>query len=292
MTKKIVLITGATSGIGKQTAISLAKLGYCVVITGRNREIGQNAIEEIKKLSGNFNVDLILSDISTQEGIYSLANQFKLKYNYLDILINNAGVASSSKSLTIDGIELNFATNVIAPFLLTSLLMQHLEKSILPRVITLTGGDLPSKIDLNNIQSEKSFNGLSSYSQSKIAMMCLMYELSIRNSKNNITINICYPGQASTNMTQSVTPEMLPFLLRPFYPIFKFLTKADNGISAKKASQSSVYLAISLDVDGKSGIYVDKYSKIRKMPEVVLNENNRSFIWDFVNNLLNINNFN
>jgi NAD(P)-dependent dehydrogenase (short-subunit alcohol dehydrogenase family) len=203
----------------------------------------------------------------------------------LDILINNAGLASNEYKKTVDGFEADFAVNVIAPYLLTTLLLDTLKESEGVRVITLTGGDLPSKIQLDNIQSEKSFNGLSTYSQTKMIMMCLMYEFSQRQLNSNITMNICYPGQASTSMTQNVTTDMLPFLMRPLFPIFKLLVRPDNGKSAKKASRSSVYLASSKDVENKTGIYCDKNVQLKEMPKVVTDEYNRKYIWDIVTEL-------
>jgi NAD(P)-dependent dehydrogenase (short-subunit alcohol dehydrogenase family) len=282
MKDKIILITGATSGIGKQTAISLASMGATVVVTGRNQESGNQAIEEIKKRSENEEVYLLLADISTINGIYKLSSEFKNKFEKLDVLINNAGSAIDKFQKTIDGFEINFAVNVIAPYLLTKLLIEKLEKSRNPRVITLTGGDLPSKLYLGNLQSEKSFDGLSTYSQTKIAMMCLMLEFSKKLQEKNITCNICYPGQASTKMTQNVTAKMLPWFARPFFPIFKYLTRPDNGESAKKASRSSVYLASSNEMSTKTGIYIDKNVKKQAMPKVVTDESNKIFIMKYV----------
>ncbi len=285
MKNKIILITGATSGIGKQTAISLATMGATVIVTGRNQQNGEEAIKEIKAISKNENIDLILADISTIAGIKSLVTKFKSKYNHLDILINNAGLAGNEYKITVDGFEANFAVNVVAPYVLTTLLLDTLKAGENARVITLTGGDLPSKIQLDNIQSEKSFDGLSTYSQTKMIMMCLMYEFSQRQLNSNITINICYPGQASTSMTQNVTAGMLPFLMRPIFPIFKLLVRPDNGKSAKKASRSSAYLASSKDVENKTGIYCDKYVQLKEMPKVVTDVYNRKYIWDKVTEL-------
>lgn len=286
MKNKIVLITGATGGIGKQTAISLASMGATVIVTGRNQQNGEEAIKEIKAISKSDLIDLILADISTIAGIKSLVSEFKTKYDHLDILINNAGLAGKEYKVTVDGFEANFAVNVVAPFLITTLLMESLKASETARVITLTGGDLPSKIQLDNLQSEKSFNGLSTYSQAKMIMMCLMYEYSDRLFNSGVTMNICYPGQASTSMTQNVTADMLPFLLRPLFPVFKFLVRPDQGRSAQKASRSSVYLATSKEVENRTGIYCNKQLQIKEMPKAVAEAFNRQYIWNYVNGLI------
>lgn len=286
MSKKIVLITGATGGIGKQTAIALAEMNYSVVITGRNETSAQNCVREIISLTQNNEVGYLLGDVSTHKGIMSLVNQFKSKYTNLDVLINNAGSAAATYTKTEDGFEINFAVNVIAPYLLAKLLSNELINSENPRLITLTGGDLPSKIDLTNLQCEKKFDGLNSYSQSKMAMMSLMYEYAQQMKNTKLTVNVCYPGQASTNMTQSVTADMLPFGIRLLFPLFKLFVKPDGGISAKKASRSSVFLATSDEIKNTSGIYINKHVKQVNFPEVATDIKNRKFIWDYVNNLI------
>ena len=129
MEDMIVLISGATGGIGKQTALALANLGAQVIITGRSSSSGQEAIAEIRQVSGNPKIELLLADVSKQADIKSLVQNFNAKYDRLDVLINNAGLAASARQLTIDGIESNFAVNVVAPFLLTNLLMDSLKAS-------------------------------------------------------------------------------------------------------------------------------------------------------------------
>ncbi|MBI5954992.1 MAG: SDR family oxidoreductase [Chloroflexi bacterium] len=286
MQNKIILITGATGGIGKQTALALAKMGAQVIITGRSKPSGEAAAAEIKQASGNPKLDLLLGDLSAQANAYSLAEQFKARYERLDVLINNAGLAASERKLTEDGIESNFAMNVVAPFLLTHLLMDSLKASPSARVINLMGGDVPAKLDMDNLQSEHSFDGLNSYSQSKLAMMVTMYEFAQR--AQGITINICYPGQASTNMTRSVTADMLPGFMRFMFPLFKLAVRDDGGKSAAKASRSSVYLASSPKVEGVSGEYFDTNSTLVSWPPAVLDATTREKLWSIVERLTRV----
>jgi NAD(P)-dependent dehydrogenase (short-subunit alcohol dehydrogenase family) len=274
---KIILITGATSGIGRQTALALAKMGAQVIITGRSKQSGEEAVAEIKSASGNPKVDLLIGDLLAQKNIRALADQFTARHDRLDVLINNAGLAASQKEMTTDGIESDFAVNVVAPFLLTHLLMDSLKVTASGRVVTLMGGDVPAKLDMDNLQSKKSFDGLNTYSQTKLAMMVLMHEFAQRT--NGVTINVCYPGQASTNMTRSVTPEMLPRVMRWMFPIFKWMTRDDGGKSAAKASRSSVYLASSAEVEGVTGKYFDPNSKMADLPAPVLNQATRQQLW-------------
>jgi NAD(P)-dependent dehydrogenase (short-subunit alcohol dehydrogenase family) len=283
MKDKTVLITGATSGIGFQTALALAKMGAQVIITGRSNSSGESAVADIKAASGNSKIDLLIGDLSVQKNIHSLAEQFKARYDRLDVLINNAGLAASERKLTVDGIESNFAVNVVAPFLLTHLFMDSLKASKSPRVVILMGGDVPAKLDLDNLQSELSFDGLNSYSQSKLAMMVMMYEFAQRTQ--DVTINVCYPGQASTNMTRSVTADMLPGFMRFAFPLFKLMTRPDKGKSAAKASRSSVYLASSPEVEGVSGKYFDMNCKMANWSASVMDTENREKLWKIVDQI-------
>lgn len=287
MKNKIILITGATSGIGYQTALALAKMGAQVIITGRSQSSGETAVAEIKAASGNSKVDLLIGDLSAQANVRSLAGQFKARYDRLDILINNAGLAASERKLTVDGIESNFAVNVVAPFLLIHLLMDSLKASALPRVITLMGGDVPAKLDMDNLQSDRSFDGLNSYSQSKLAMMVMMYEFAQR--MQGMSINVCYPGQASTNMTRNVTADMLPGFMRFLFPIFKLAVREDGGKSAAKASRSSVYLASSKEVEGVTGKYFDTNCKIKGWPPAVFDSEARDKLSRIVNQITQTN---
>lgn len=282
MQNKIVLITGGTGGIGKQTALALAQRGAHVVITGRNQSSGESAMNELKELSGNPHVDLLLADLANQSAVRSLAAQFQQKYPRLDVLINNAGLAEPQRRLTEDNIEAHFAVNVVTPYLLAQLLMNHLKASPSARVITLTGGDLPARLDLNNLQSEHTFAGLATYSQTKVAMMAVMYEFAQRTAGTPVTVNVCYPGQASTSMTQGVTPEMLPGFMRLFFPLFNRMVRPDNGKSAAKAARSSVYLASSSDVEGITGRYFNKDSKPAAWPNAVLDQSTRLVVFEKV----------
>lgn len=280
MKDKNVLITGATSGIGFQTALALAKMGAQVIVTGRSKTSAEEAVTKLKSASGNPRVDFLLADLSAQKNVRALAEQVKARVERLDVLINNAGLAASKKELTEDGIESDFAMNVVTPFLLTHLLMDSLKKSSSPRVVTLMGGDVPTTLDMDNLQSEKSFDGLNTYSQTKLAMMALMYEFAQR--EKGVTINVCYPGQASTNMTRSVTPEMLPGFMRFLFPIFKLAVRDDGGKSAAKASRSSIYLASSKDVEGVSGKYFDTNCKEAAWPPAVMDSNTREKLWEII----------
>ena len=279
MKDKIILVTGATSGIGFQTALSLAKMGAQVIVTGRSQKSAQKAVTKLKAESKNERVDFLLADLSAQKNVRALAEQFKARYERLDVLINNAGLVESERRLTEDGVEAIFSVNAVAPFLLTHLLMDSLKASSSPRVITVTGGDVVP-IDLENLQGEKSFLSLNTYSHAKACMMALMYEFSLR--EKDVAINVCFPGGASTNMTASIKPEMAPMIMKLIWPIFKWMIRPDDGKSAARASRSSVYLASSKEVEGVTGKYFDTNCKEAAWPPAVMEADIRSAVWEFV----------
>ena len=289
MKDKIILITGATGGIGKQTAISLAEKGATVIVTGRNKENGEKAIAEIKVKSKNPNIDLIIGDLSSISDIRQIAKQFKTKFQKLDVLINNAGNSLNDYKKTIDGLEHDFAVNVIAPFLLTNSLIDVLEKSNDPRVITLNGGVVPSKLKRDVLNSQDNFQGLITYCQSKLSMTILMFELAEQLKPRRISVNVCYPGHASTEGTKQINSKMLPLHLRFVYPImwiYKFLTMPQTDKAHQKVARSSIFAASADELQNKSQLYIETNCKITKFPQPVYDLDNRKFIWNFVNNIL------
>ncbi len=288
MQDKTILITGGSGGIGKQTALALAKTGAQVIITGRSLSSGEAAVAEIIQSSANPKVALLLADLSTRAGVHSLVEQFNGNYDHLDVLINNAGLAESKRRLTADGVEADFAVNVVAPFLLTQLLMDRLKIRPGGRVISLTGGEARGRIELDNLQAERSFVGLTTYSHSKLVMMALMYEFALRTQVSGVTINVCYPGQASTTMTRSVTPEMLPVFLRIIWPLFKRMLKEDGGKTAAKASLSSIYLATSDVMKGRSAQYFDTRCHLTAWPQAVQDQAVRQKIWEITSRVAGI----
>lgn len=279
MNDKTILITGGTGGIGKQTAIGLAKLGAHIIVTGRDKRRGESSVKEIQGASGNKNVDLLLGDLSVQEEVRKLADEVKAKSSRLDVLINNAGLLESKRRETKDGVEADFAVNVVAPYLLTLELIPLLEAGTPSRVINLTGGIPVGKIDLQNLQAEKSFLGLMTYSHAKRIMEAMSLEMSERLGGSGISVIVAYPGSAGTAMTGAMTPDMVPLAIRLIWPIFKIVMRDDGGKSVAKASRSSVYAASSPELAGETGIYLDTNSKRKNWSADSLDESKRKEIW-------------
>ncbi|MFX1595582.1 MAG: SDR family NAD(P)-dependent oxidoreductase, partial [Promethearchaeota archaeon] len=189
MKEKVCIVTGANSGIGKATALGLAKLGATIVMVCRNKERGEVAKTEILNKSENSLVDLFIADLSSQKSIQQFALEFKKKYNKLHVLINNAGINPTKRRLTPEGIEETFAVNVLAPFLLINLLLDVLKASTPARIINVASAVHSKKINFNNLQGEKRFIHWKVYAQSKVALILITYEFARRLMNSGIIVN-------------------------------------------------------------------------------------------------------
>jgi NAD(P)-dependent dehydrogenase (short-subunit alcohol dehydrogenase family) len=250
MQGKVCLITGATSGIGKVTALELAKMGATVVIVGRDRARGEAVQSEIKAKSGNEAVDLLLADLSSQASIWQLAEDFQQRYSHLHVLINNAGLVQLSRHTTVDGLETTFAVNYLAPFLLTSLLLDMLKASAPARIVNVSSSSHEAaNINIRDLQLEKGYRIMRAYGQSKLALLMYTYELARRLEGSGVTVNSLHPGFVATNIGQR---GMAPVLR----PIIKLIFS--RGISPEEGAKTTIYLASSADVEGVTGNYFVK----------------------------------
>ncbi|HSK99666.1 MAG TPA: SDR family oxidoreductase [Rubrobacteraceae bacterium] len=255
MGEKVCLITGATSGIGKATAIGLANMGASVVIVGRDRDRGEAVMAEIKEKSGNASVDLVLADLSSREEIRRLADEFKEAYPRLDVLINNAGVFRTKRITTADGTETTFAVNHLAYFLLTNLLLDVLKDSAPSRIVNVGSGDHSNgTIDFDDLQGEEVYKGAKAYSQSKLANVLFTYELARRIERTGVTANCLHPGAGIRTNFGSGVSGVFGFLVKALKPLM---------ISPEKGAETSIYLASSPEVEGLSGRYFVKKAEAR-----------------------------
>jgi retinol dehydrogenase 14 len=181
MAGKSVLVTGGTGGIGRATAIGLAALGARVGITGRDPARTEAAAAGIRAAPGSPAVDAFAADLSVQAGVRRLAAQVLDTYPRLDVLVNNAGGFWAHRHVTADGLERTFALNHLAPFLLTSLLLDRLTASAPARIVTVSSGaHARGRIDFDDLQGERNYSGQRAYSQSKLASVMFTYELARR----------------------------------------------------------------------------------------------------------------
>jgi retinol dehydrogenase 14 len=219
MIGKTVLITGATSGIGRATALGLAKMGADLAIIGRDRVRTEDAAQEIRA-SGGGRVDLFIADLSSQSEVRKLAEELLQSLARIHVLINNVGGYFDTRHVTVDGLERTFALNHLAPFLLTNLLLEKLKQSASARVVTVSSNaQATGRIDFSDLQGERSYSGARAYSQSKLANVLFSYELARRLKDTSVTANALHPGVVSTSFgaedPATVQRIFIPFL-RPF----------------------------------------------------------------------------
>ena len=247
MSGKICLVTGATNGIGKAAAEALAQMGATVVIVGRNAPKTAQLVEEIRAASGNKNVDSLLADLSSQQEVRRLAIEFKSKYPHLHVLLNNAGGTFTTRQLSDDGIEMTFALNHLAYFLLTNLLLDTMKASTPARIINVSS-DVHSggKIDFDNLQGERSYSSFGPYENSKLANILFTTELARRLEGTGVTVNALHPGFTSTGFGKN-NPGFLMKIMGVVVPLI--------ARSPEKGAATSIYLASSPEVQSLTGKY-------------------------------------
>src|SRR6266480_1279590 len=195
MQGKICVVTGANSGIGKATALELAQMSATVVMVCRDRARGEEARSEITTKSRNNAVDLLQADLSSQQSIRQLVEHFKQRYTHLHVLINNAGAAFTGRRETVDGLEMTFAVNYLAPFLLTNLLLDVLKNSTPARIINVDSDNHRFvRLDMHDLQLKHRYGFLRAYGRSKLALLLFTYELARQLHGTGVTANCLDPG--------------------------------------------------------------------------------------------------
>ena len=203
MTKKTVLITGATSGIGKETAMGLGRQGASLVIVGRDDKKLADVRKAIMDGTGDEDVEVMRCDLSSLKEVRALAKDFQERFDRLDVLINNAGTIIGDRRTTADGYEYTFALDHRSPFLLTNLLLDTLKKSAPARIITVSSvAHKFGRMHFEDLMFEKGYSPMKAYSQAKLANVLFTYELARRLEGQNVTSNCLHPGNVRTNFGQ------------------------------------------------------------------------------------------
>ncbi|MFL5699899.1 MAG: SDR family oxidoreductase [Ktedonobacteraceae bacterium] len=261
---KVTMVTGANAGMGKEIARALAKMGATVVMVSRDLGRGEAARAEVQAQSGNDAVELLLADLSSQQSIRHLMQEFTARHTQLHVLVNNVGVTLPRRSVTVDGLETVFATNHLAPFLLTNLLLPVLKASAPARVVTVSSAaHSMGKINFEDLQSEQRYREIRVYNQSKLASMLFSYELARQLAGTGVTANVLEPGFVKTNMA-------VPF---PF-SLFSAMR-----VSAEQGAQPAIYLASSPDVEGVSGKYFSHKGVATNSSKVSYDESIARRLW-------------
>jgi retinol dehydrogenase-14 len=255
---KVVLITGGTGGIGRATAETLARKGATTLIVGRHRETGEAAVTDISARSGNNAIAFFPADLSSQDEIRHLAQAVTARYPRIHVLINNVGNVQPQLTQTVDGIEMTFALNVLAPFLLTNLLLPALEASVPARILNVSSMvyRYGAGLDVNDLQSSRqAYRPMQVYSQAKFANLLLTYECARRLAGTGVTVNAVDPGFTIRVPERGHALSWSQLLAWPFMKLGGAI------MTDQRAAQSSVYAASSPALEGVSGTYITTAKK-------------------------------
>ena len=256
MAGRTVLVTGATSGIGKATAVGLARLGAQVAIVGRDRPRTKAVAREIRAAGGA--VEPFVADLSSQAEVRRLAVEALERLPRIDVLVNNVGGTWDTRTVTVDGLEHTLAVNHLAPFLLTHLLLDRLREAAPARVVTVaSNAERLGTIDFDDLQGVHAYSGARAYNQSKLANVLFAYELARRVPAAEVTSNALHPGLVSTSFGADdpgrVQRVLVPFL-RPFMA------------SPQRGAATSIRLASASELAGCTGLYVDRKGTKKSSP--------------------------
>ena len=284
MKNPICLITGATEGVGKVTALELAKNGFTIVVAARNPNKAEALLQEIETSTGNTSCDYIVADLASLGQVRQLAETFRRRYSTLDVLLNNAGVFLSTRTETADGFEMMFQVNYLSQFLLANLLLDELRKSEQGRIVNLSSSVYAfGKFGPDNLQSvgvgvgEKHFSVLGTYAATKLFVLMFTEELARRLNGTSVTANAVHPGIVRTRMMLRAPGvlRLVSYLSLPF------------SVSPFQGARTSVYLASSPEVKGISGQYFTK-SKSVPVKNKFDTAENRALLWDLIVNALTV----
>lgn len=278
MENKIMLITGATSGIGKEAAKVLAKEGHTVIVHGRNKFKTEATVQELKKETGSYKIEMLIADLESFADIKRMADEFKKKYDHLDVLINNAGNQyGGTWEATAEGHEKTMMVNTFAPFFLTYLLLEPLSKSSAGRVVTVSSashqqGGMPYPDD---IELKHHYSYGKAYGTSKLYVIWVMRHF-VKYCKEkgieNITFNCVHPGSAKTNLgntgNRPTSFKVLFFLWQPLMT------------SVEKGAKPTFFAATANEMKGKNDQYIGPKG-YEKVSEKYYSEENEKIVWDY-----------
>lgn len=260
---KTALITGATAGIGKVTALTLAKQNYQVVIVGRNKEKTEQCVEEIKKETANPHIEYLLGDLSVMNDARRIGKEFNDKYEHLHLLINNAGGVYQQRELTEEGFEKTMATNHLSHFIITNILLDKIKNSAPARIVNVSSmSHYEGRWNPEDIHLAKKYFVMWAYSNSKLYNVLFTKYLAEQLNDSGVTVNCLHPGVVKTQIGNKNT-KWWGGLAWKMLTVFK-------GISEEEGAKTTLYLATSPEVENITGKYFDKCKE--KEPSKIAND--------------------
>ncbi|CAA9576001.1 MAG: Short-chain dehydrogenase/reductase SDR? [uncultured Truepera sp.] len=275
-TPRIVLVTGATNGIGKVTALELARAGYRVLLTSRDAAKGRKVLDEIRTQSGNDALELFVGDLSSMADVRRIALEVRARHPKLDVLVNNAGGVFNERQTTVDGFETTFAFNHLAYFLLTTLLLEPLKAAGDARVVSVSSiGSNFGRMRWDDLEFRKGYSSFTAYTQSKLMNLLFANALARRLGGTGVTSNSLHPGVVRSGFGLDLRgSDKLLFNLSIL-----------SSVSPQKGAETSVYLATSPEVAGVSGVFFAK-KRPRRANRIAYNEAAQERLWALSEHLL------
>ncbi len=271
MNGRTCLITGATDGIGKETAIGMAKNGYNLILIGRNEEKGKKVSDEIRKIADSIDIDFFTADLMLMKEVSRVADEVCQKYDCIDVLINNVGAYFAFRDVTEEGFERTFALNHLGYFLMTKKLLPLVEKSDYKRIVNVSSSaHYGVSFEFDNLNGEKKYRGFRAYQKSKLANVMFTYELAKKVKDSGITANCLHPGFVASKFGNNNN-----FLWRGIIGFAKALT----AINVKKGAKNSIHLACSDDVKDITGKFFAN-CEVKKGSAKAKNDEHNRRLWD------------
>jgi NAD(P)-dependent dehydrogenase (short-subunit alcohol dehydrogenase family) len=269
MQGRVCLVTGATQGIGRETALGLARLGADVHLVARDRARAEAVLAEVRRAGGG-NASLFVADLASQASTRALAEEVKARLPRLHVLVNNAGGIFTERALSPDRIEMTLALNHLGYFLLTGLLVDRLRASAPARVVSVSSSaHVGARIEFDDLQGERGYSGWRAYGQSKLANILFTRELARRLAGSGVTANCLHPGVVATGFGKNNAG---PFSwgVRIAAPFF---------LSAARGARTSIWLASSPEVAGVTGQYFARY-RVSKVSDAARDEAAARRLWE------------
>jgi len=275
MAGRVCVVTGATSGVGRATALGLARLGATVVACGRDEARTRATVDALRRESGNPAVEHALADLTDQAQVRALAAEIAGRHPRLDVLINNAGGFFMRRRESVDGVEMTLALNHLAPFLLTNLLLDRLRAGAPARVINVSS-DMHRNVtlDLDDLQMTAGYRGIPAYSRAKLALVLFTYELARRLEGSGVTANALHPGFVATGI--GLPGPLAAAILKP---LLRHVAR-----SPEEGARTSLYLATSPQVEGMTGAYYADEQAVGSAP-LTYDEDLARRLWQISANL-------
>ncbi|WP_440999687.1 SDR family oxidoreductase [Fodinibius sp. SL11] len=272
LANKLCIVTGANSGIGKETARNFTAKGAYVIMICRSKKRAEAARQEIIEDTGNTRIKIILADLSIQQDVQDAAEQISNEFDQIDVLVNNAGLIANEREETIDGIEKTLAVNHLAPFLLTNLLWAELLQSEDARVINVSSEvhKMGAKVfDLDNLQLSENYSAMNAYGISKLCNVMFTHELAKHTTDSSITTYSLHPGVVRTQLAEEAG-----WAMKLFYWIGKpFMRSPTSGAA------TTIYLATSDDVTSMNGQYF-KDENVAEPADIAFDDDITSRLWE------------